>query len=151
MDKNNNEVAGKGAQHAHPVDVYVGKRLRLKRTLLGLSQESIGKAIGVTFQQIQKYERGINRMGASRLYDFARALGVSVSYFFEGFGEDAASTYGVYGMAEGEASTFEYSDPTANRETMEMMRAFGRIKNPVQRKRVLELVRAMAAETESAA
>lgn len=137
-------------QNAHPVDVYVGKRLRLKRTLLGLSQESLGKAIGVTFQQIQKYERGINRMGASRLYDFARALGTSVSYFFEGFSEDAATAYGAYGMTEGEASAFEHQDPTANRETMEMMRAFGRIKSPVQRKRVLELVRAMSVETETA-
>jgi transcriptional regulator with XRE-family HTH domain len=143
-------IESKPVHNAHPVDVYVGKRLRLKRTLLGLSQETLGKAIGVTFQQIQKYERGINRMGASRLHDFARALGTSVSYFFEGFSEDAASSHGAYGMSEGESPAFEHQDPTANRETMEMMRAFGRIKSPVQRKRVLELVRAMAAEMENA-
>lgn len=126
---------------SHPVDVYVGKRLRLKRTLLGLSQEAIGNAIGVTFQQIQKYERGINRMGASRLHDFARALGVPVSYFFDGYSAD--STTNAYGMAEGEAPAFEH-EGMPNRETMEMMRAYYRIKSPTQRKRVLDLMKSMA-------
>jgi len=129
---------------SHPVDVYVGKRLRLKRTLLGLSQEAIGNAIGVTFQQIQKYERGINRMGASRLHDFARALGVPVSYFFEGYSAEAPSG-GAYGMAESEGPAFEH-EQVPNRETMEIMRAYYRIKNPMQRKRVLELMKSMADE-----
>lgn len=128
---------------SHPVDVYVGKRLRLKRTLLGLSQEAIGNAIGVTFQQIQKYERGINRMGASRLYDFARALGVPVSYFFDGYNTESPA----YGMAEGEAPAFD-NDQMPNRETVEMMRAYYRIKNPTQRKRVLDLMKAMAESVE---
>ncbi len=129
---------------AHPVDVYVGKRLRLKRTLQGLSQESIGNAIGVTFQQIQKYERGINRMGASRLFDFARALGVPVSYFFDGFTEDSASMQANQGMAENATPSFQGQDPMNSRETVELMRAYYRIKNPTQRKRVLELVKSMA-------
>lgn len=127
--------------NSHPVDVYVGKRLRLKRTLLGLSQEAIGNAIGVTFQQIQKYERGINRMGASRLHDFARALGVPVSYFFDGYSAEAPA--GGFGMAEGEAASFEH-EQIPSRETMEMMRAYYRIKSPTQRKRVLELMKSMA-------
>ena len=126
---------------SHPVDVYVGKRLRLKRTLLGLSQEAIGNAIGVTFQQIQKYERGINRMGASRLHDFARALGVPVSYFFDGYSSEG--TTNAYGMAESDASAFDH-EQVPNRETMEMMRAYYRIKSPTQRKRVLDLMKAMA-------
>src|SRR5947209_19234508 len=71
----------------NPVDVHVGSRVRLRRTLLGMSQEKLGDALGLTFQQVQKYERGANRVGASRLYDLARVLAVPVSYFFEEFGE----------------------------------------------------------------
>lgn len=134
----------------HPVDIHVGRRLRLKRTFLGLSQESVGKQIGVTFQQIQKYERGINRMGASRLYDFAKALGVQVSYFFEGFGdytmEDGAP---VVTAAEPNAAAFEH-ETINNRETLEVMRAYYRIRNPAVRKRIVELIKAMAAEDKAA-
>jgi transcriptional regulator with XRE-family HTH domain len=130
---------------SHPVDVHVGKRLRLKRTIMGLSQESIGKAIGVTFQQIQKYERGINRMGASRLYDFAKALNVPVSYFFEGYGDELTADSAVYGMAEGEAPAFEH-ESVSSRETMDIMRAYYKIKNPAVRKRIIELIKAVSEE-----
>lgn len=130
----------------HPVDIHVGRRLRLKRTFLGLSQEAVGKQIGVTFQQIQKYERGINRMGASRLYDFAKALGIQVSYFFEGFGDYALNdSNAAMGAAEPNAPAFE-SENVNNRETLEVMRAYYRIKNPALRKRVVELIKAMSAE-----
>lgn len=74
----------------HPVDVYVGKRLRMRRKLLGLSQDDLGKQVGITFQQIQKYERGVNRMGASRLWEFAQALQISEAYFFDGYNNDQA-------------------------------------------------------------
>src|ERR1700722_3677384 len=67
----------------NPIDVHVGSRVRLRRTLLGMSQEKLGNAIGLTFQQVQKYERGANRIGASRLYDLSHVLDVPVSYFFE--------------------------------------------------------------------
>lgn len=130
----------------HPVDIHVGRRLRLKRTILGMSQESVGKQIGVTFQQIQKYERGINRMGASRLYDFAKALGVQVSYFFEGFGDYAVDENGAaLGASESNPSGFEH-EPVNNRETLEVMRAYYRIKNPAVRKRIVELIKAMSAD-----
>jgi transcriptional regulator with XRE-family HTH domain len=129
----------------HPVDTYVGRRLRQKRTFLGLSQEAVGKQIGVTFQQIQKYERGINRMGASRLYDFAKALGVQVSYFFEGFGDYVMEDGTVVGAAEPAAQAFEHENVN-NRETLEVMRAYCRIKNPAVRKRIIELIKAMAAD-----
>ena len=129
----------------HPVDIHVGRRLRQKRTFLGLSQDTVGKKIGVTFQQIQKYERGINRMGASRLYDFAKALGVQVSYFFEGFGDYVNDDAASVGMAEPNAQAFEH-DNMNNRETLEVMRAYYRIKNPALRKRVVELIKAMSAE-----
>lgn len=127
----------------HPIDVHVGKRLRLKRTILGMSQEAIGNAIGVTFQQVQKYERGVNRMGASRLYDFSKILGVPVSYFFEEY-ELGGQDYNK-GMAENPAPTFEHEKMTS-RETMEMMRAYYRISSPQARKRIFELVKAMADE-----
>jgi transcriptional regulator with XRE-family HTH domain len=129
----------------HPVDIHVGRRLRLKRTILGMSQESVGKQIGVTFQQIQKYERGINRMGASRLYDFAKALGVPVSYFFDGFGDYTAQEGAALYAAEPNASGYE-AESVNNRETLEVMRAYYRIKNPAVRKRIVDLIKAMAAE-----
>lgn len=132
---------------SHPVDVHVGKRLRLKRTILGMSQDVLGKAIGVTFQQIQKYERGINRMGSSRLYEFSRVLSVPVSYFFEGYEEEAAVP-SFAGMAEEKAADFDYEDQLSGRETMEMMRAYYKIKDPSVRRRVFDLIKTLANESE---
>lgn len=129
----------------HPVDIHVGRRLRLKRTILGMSQESVGKQIGVTFQQIQKYERGINRMGASRLFDFAKALGVPVSYFFEGYGDYAMDEMSNYALGEPPAVGFE-GEKINNRETLEVMRAYYRIKSPAMRKRIMDLIKTMADE-----
>jgi len=129
----------------HSVDVHVGRRLRLKRTIQGMSQDALGKQIGVTFQQIQKYERGINRMGASRLYDFAKALGVPVSYFFDGFTDYAVDSADALIAAENAPPAFEH-DAANSRETFEVMRAYYRIKNPALRKRVVDLIKAMAAE-----
>ena len=130
----------------HPVDVHVGRRLRLKRTILGLSQEAVGKEIGVTFQQIQKYERGINRMGASRLYDFSKALGVQVAYFFEGYGDYAMDEVSAYALGEPAGAGYEH-EKVNNRETLEVMRAYYRIKNPAVRKRIIDLIKAMAEDT----
>ena len=129
----------------HPVDVHVGRRLRLKRTILGLSQEAVGKEIGVTFQQIQKYERGINRMGASRLFDFAKALGVPVAYFFERYGDYAMDEVSAYALGEPAAAGYEH-EKVNNRETLEVMRAYYRIKSPSVRKRIIDLIKAMADE-----
>src|SRR5678815_4355896 len=90
--------------HPNPIDVHVGNRLRQRRTLLGMSQEKLGEAIGLTFQQVQKYERGMNRIGSSRLFDLARVLDVPVSYFFEDMSAEttARAKAGVNdpGMAE---------------------------------------------------
>ncbi len=134
------------ASSPHPVDIHVGKQLRLKRTILGMSQETIGTAIGVTFQQIQKYERGINRMGASRLYDFSKLLNVPVSYFFEGLSQgNEQAVYNVQGMAESSAPEFEH-EQMASRETMEMMRAYYKIQNPAIRKRIFELIKTIAGD-----
>src|SRR5579872_3514428 len=113
---------------SHPVDVHVGKRLRQRRTILGLSQEAIGNAIGVTFQQVQKYERGVNRMGSSRLFEFSKILSVPVSYFFEGLEKVAGQSTSQSGVAE-DALTFEH-EKISTRETLEIMRAYYRISDP---------------------
>ena len=78
-----------------PIDVHVGSRIRLRRTLLGMSQERLGEALGLTFQQVQKYERGVNRVGASRLFDLSRVLDVPISFFFDDMPDSLASTYGA--------------------------------------------------------
>lgn len=133
----------------NPVDVHVGARVRLRRTLLGLSQEKLGEAIGLTFQQVQKYERGANRIGASRLYDLSRVLQVPVSYFFEEMSDEVAakSPGQLRGMAQ-EQDTYE-PDPMAKRETLELVRAYYRIKDPQVRRRVFDLAKALAAASET--
>ncbi len=124
---------------AHPVDVHVGKRLRLRRSMLGMSQDHLGKEIGVTFQQIQKYERGVNRIGSSRLYDFSNILSVPVGYFFEDFMPEDT-------MAQGfaESATAEYeNDNLDSKETLSLIRAYYKIKDITIRKKVLGLIKAM--------
>lgn len=135
---------------AHPVDTYVGGKLRARRLMLGLTQENIGKAIGVTFQQIQKYERGINRMGSSRLYDFGKILSVPISYFFEGYEgvQDSDGQYSV-GMAD-EAAGFEH-EKINSRETMELIRSYYSIQDPKVRKRFADLLKSMAEQENTAA
>lgn len=144
----------------HPVDVHVGKQLRVQRVIMGLSQEALARAVGITFQQVQKYERGVNRLSASRLFDFARVLGVPVSFFFEGYDNGqaaavAATTPGSgYAYADlpataaavAETATdeeFSY-EQTFTRETLELMRCFHRIKSPQVKRRFVDLMRAVA-------
>jgi transcriptional regulator with XRE-family HTH domain len=130
--------------HPNPIDVHVGGRLRLRRTLLGLSQERLAEAIGVTFQQVQKYERGANRIGSSRLFDLARVLDVPVSYFFEAMTASVAARTPsrMRGLAETKAEPFEH-DAMAKRETLELVRAYYRIADPQVRKRVYELAKSL--------
>ena len=135
----------KRSTHPDPVDIHVGSRLRLRRNLLGMSQEQLGKASSLTFQQIQKYERGANRIGASRLFQFARLLEVSVSYFFE----DVRGEYGAVGFAEKTQEQLENSpefDPELlhRRETLELIRAYYRISAPKTRRKVFELIKSMS-------
>ncbi len=128
-----------GASKPSPVDVHVGSRVRLRRTLLGLSQEKLGKAVSLTFQQIQKYERGANRIGSSRLFHLAQILDVPISFFFEGLEENAASD----GFASAPQENFE-SDQMSRRETLELVRAYYRISNPALRRRLFELVKSLS-------
>ena len=130
------------APHPNPVDIHVGKRVRLRRTLLGMSQEKLGKAINLTFQQVQKYERGTNRIGSSRLYQLSQALDIPVSYFFDDLSHEisGAKTPGLAGI---NVTSFR-GDPLVKRETLELVRAYYRITDPNIRKRIFDLVKAMA-------
>ena len=131
----------------NPIDVHVGGRVRLRRTLLGMSQEKLGEALGLTFQQVQKYERGANRVGASRLFDLSRVLDVPVSFFFDDMSEEveALSPRLISGLSE-EPMAFD-ADPLTKRETLELVRAYYRITDPQVRRRVLDLAKALGAVT----
>ena len=135
---------GRGTGVPNPVDVHVGRRLRLRRTLLGLSQEKLGAAIGLTFQQVQKYERGSNRIGASRLFDLSRVLDVPVGFFFDDMSEEVAARSPGQSRGRFEPVDVEPS-PMAKRETLELVRAYYKIYNPAVRKRLFEMVKALAA------
>lgn len=134
----------------NPVDIHVGSRVRLRRTLLGLSQEKLGEAVGLTFQQIQKYERGANRIGASRLYEFSRILDVPVSFFFDDMAEKmrAADAQLNYGIADQPQMPLD-PDPLTRRETLELVRAYYRIGDPHVRKRLFELTKSLGSSEES--
>lgn len=142
---------------SHPVDAHVGIRMRQRRTLLGMSQTRLGDAVGLTFQQVQKYERGANRVGSSRLFEFAKALDVPVSYFFDEMpgnvlaGRPMAARV-KKGGGFGEAGTpfAVEKDPLIKRETLQLVRAYYKIKEPSVRKRIYELVKTMGAASTSA-
>ena len=137
-----------GKSRRDPIDSHVGSRVRLRRTLLGMSQEKLGQAVGITFQQIQKYERGLNRIGSSRLYQFAQVLDVPVAYFFENLPADGAVAAGqASGLAEpGSAPPPMEDDNFSRRETLELVRAFYRIGDRNTRRRIYELIKAVAGE-----
>jgi len=141
------------SENPDPIDIHVGARLRMRRNLVGLSQEQLGKSLGLTFQQIQKYERGINRMGSSRLFQVAKTLAVPIAYFFEdlpssldlpsqvGFAENEQAP--VDGMPASEKGDY---DILRRRETLELVRAYYRIQDAKQRRTVYDLIRSMADE-----
>ena len=135
---------------SHSVDVHVGTRVRQRRSLLGMSQTKLGDAVELTFQQIQKYERGANRISSSRLFEFGKVLDVPVSYFFEEMPANALSGRPMSGRGRkgfGEAGTpFEQEkDPLIKRETLELVRAYYKIREARVRKRIYELVKAVGA------
>ncbi len=127
----------------NPIDVHVGSRLRLRRTLLGISQEKLGEDIGLTFQQVQKYERGANRIVASRLFDLARVLNVTVGFFFDDMSDDV--TAHSPGQSKGAASRAVDVAPNhmAKRETLQLVGAYYKIQNASARKRLFEFIKAL--------
>jgi transcriptional regulator with XRE-family HTH domain len=135
---------------SHPVDIHVGSRMRQRRTLLGMSQAKVGDAVGLTFQQIQKYERGSNRIGSSRLFEFAKVLDVPVSYFFDEMPSNALvgrpmSGRGGKGFGEPGTPFGQDKDPLIKRETLELVRAYYKIRESRLRKRLFEMVKAVGA------
>ena len=125
-------------KQANPIDGQVGNRVRLRRMLIGMSQERLGELLGLTFQQVQKYEKGVNRIGAGRLFEVSRILGVPIDYFYEG-----VQVTGGGGFAEPEASP-PVMEFVSSGEGLQLSLAFMKIKDPKLRKRVLDLVKQMA-------
>ena len=134
----------------HPVDVHVGSRARLRRLYLGMSQSALARSLGVTFQQVQKYERGHNRISASRLFDLSRILEAPIGYFFQDTPESVTGAGRAAGPAgEGERPAAEdFVESLAARETMELIRAYYGIPDPNLRRRVYEIFKALALDAE---
>ena len=132
------DVSKQSVKRPNPTDIYVGSRVRMRRKMMGMSQEKLGERLGITFQQIQKYEKGTNRVGASRLQKISEILEVPVSYFFPDQSSDVAM-----GLAE-EGGPGYVVDFLSTAEGLELNRAFARIKNAKVRRKMIELVRAVA-------
>jgi transcriptional regulator with XRE-family HTH domain len=126
-------------KQANPIDAQVGNRVRLRRMLVGMSQEKLGEALSLTFQQVQKYEKGVNRIGAGRLFHVARILGVPITYFYEDVSHDA----GMPGFSE-DAAAPPVIEFLSSPDGLQLSLAFMRIKEPKVRKRVLDLVKSLA-------
>ena len=122
------------------IDKHVGARLRERRGILGVTQQQLGVSIGVSFQQIQKYEKGLNRIGAGRLREAARVLGVSPAYFYEGSPTESSAEEALFDMA----AVPQVPDSVTVAEGLQLQRSFARIQNPRVRKRIIELVIALA-------
>ena len=141
----------------NPVDVHVGNRIRLRRTLLGLSQEKLASLLGLTFQQVQKYERGMNRVGASRLWDIGKVLEVSIGFFYEDMGKEVANqSPRMFSIPDSKPLCFAEdnadfdSDPMNRQETIELVKAYYKIANRKAAKHMFDLIIAMSKTTYNA-
>lgn len=139
----------------NPIDVHVGGRIRLRRTLLGMSQEKLASILGLTFQQVQKYERGMNRVGASRLWDLSNVLGVPVSFFFDEIDKNIANQSPRMIIAENndalelsEDSSAYDIDPMSKKETLELVKAYYKITNPKIAQNLYELILTLGKNTD---
>ncbi|MCJ8323826.1 MAG: helix-turn-helix transcriptional regulator [Rhizobiales bacterium] len=126
----------------NPVDIHVGGRLRMRRMLVGMSQEKLGESLGLTFQQVQKYEKGTNRIGASRLYNISQILSVPVNFFFENIPDDEGVA-NKFGFAENSSDNFAY-DFMNSAEGFQLGQAFSMIKDVRIRRRIIDLVRSLS-------
>ena len=129
-------------KQANPIDAQVGNRVRIRRMLIGMSQEKLGDLLGLTFQQVQKYEKGVNRIGAGRLFEVSRILGVPIDFFYEGVASALNERSGV-AEAESAPPVMEF---VSSGEGLQLSLAFMKIKDPKVRKRVLDLVKSLAEE-----
>ncbi len=137
------EADERNSRRANAIDVHVGSRVRLRRMVLGMSQEKLGEQLGLTFQQVQKYEKGVNRIGAGRLFDLSHVLGVPIQFFYE-----EAPAYHVEGASHGgfaeRPGDSELVDFMATREGLELNKAFVRISDARLRRSLIELIRSLA-------
>jgi len=141
----NDELYETQGRKPNPVDVHVGSRVRYRRMIIGMSQEKLGEKMNLTFQQIQKYEKGTNRIGASRLFQLSKILDVPVGYFFEDAFSSASSSSAHHGLHEPEQEGF-LLDFLNTREGLDLNKAFAKISDPKVRRRVIDLVRALSEE-----
>jgi len=131
-------------KQANPVDAHVGHRVRLRRMLMGMSQERLGELLGLTFQQVQKYEKGVNRIGAGRLFEIAGILGVPIGFFYE----DAEGSQALAGFSEDDKSP-PVMEFFASGEGLQLALAYMNIKDARVRRRILDLVRELSEEQEA--
>jgi transcriptional regulator with XRE-family HTH domain len=139
----------RNARRANMIDTHVGARVRLRRMLLGMSQEKLGESLGLTFQQVQKYEKGVNRVGASRLFDLAQVLGVPVQYFYDEIDPDTIEGLNARGFADRPADSYVV-DFLGTREGLELNKAFTRVTDPKVRRAIIDLVRSLADGSDAA-
>ncbi|MCQ2741269.1 MAG: helix-turn-helix domain-containing protein [Alphaproteobacteria bacterium] len=134
----------------NPVDVHVGKRIRMRRTLLGWSQEKLAELLGLTFQQIQKYEKGLNRVSASRLWDFSVVMDTPVSFFYEDMDKKVVKqsprmfSNPAMGASLNDSVESFNADPMLKQETLELVRAYYKISNRQAAKHLYDLIIAMS-------
>jgi len=133
----------KQTREPNPIDIHVGGRVRLKRTMMGMSQEKLGDSLGITFQQVQKYEKGANRIGASRLQQISSVLKTPISFFFEDAPNSVPAMAG--GMAEADSSNYVVNFLSTS-EGLQLNRNFVKIKDPLVRKKIIDLVRSLSEE-----
>ena len=146
MEKKSKEKKIPFATKNNAIDIHVGKRVRLRRTLLGMSQEQLGVTLDLTSQQVQKYESGANRISASRLQDISQVLDVTIGYFFEDMSSETklASPRKVSINFKKIPNEYFESDPVVRRETLELVRTYYSISEPEVRKRLSEIIKSVA-------
>ncbi|MGY9107459.1 MAG: helix-turn-helix domain-containing protein [Alphaproteobacteria bacterium] len=134
-------------KQANPIDAHVGHRVRLRRMLIGMSQERLGGLLGLTFQQVQKYEKGVNRIGAGRLYEIASILGVNIGFFYDDIEEEVAQGAASLGGSREHPPVMEFM---SSGEGIQLSVAFMRIKDVKVRRRILELLRSLSEDEKGA-
>lgn len=142
------ESEDRSSRRPNPVDIHVGSRVRFRRMLLGMSQERLAEQLGLTFQQIQKYEKGINRIGASRLYDLSQILGVPIQFFYEEAPGTVDSSHADHGSGSERPSESYIVEFLSSRDGLELNRAFVRIADSKVRRAIIELTRSLAGDNE---
>jgi transcriptional regulator with XRE-family HTH domain len=141
-DRLTKSIASASDRKPHPVDIHVGKRIRMRRSLMAITQEKLAESVGLTFQQIQKYERGTNRVSASRLFQFSKILDVPISYFYEEF-YDSRDKKPVYAMADNDQDPFVNDDTLYSRETLDLLKIYYGVTDEQKRRELLKILRSM--------